>query len=371
MTEDPYRRLAERLDALPNGFPPTEDGAELRLLAKLFSPEEAALAAQLRLTLETPEQVAERIGGDARELRKHLKSMAKRGLVNAGRAGRRLGYGLLPFAIGIYEMQFDTIDAELAELFEDYYQSAPNILATSPPLQRVIPVGESVRVDLEVRPYESAAEIVANAKAWGVQDCICRRQKALIGDPCDHPMDVCMIMSQTPGAFDRHGAIRALTQEEAMATLRRAADAGLVACVGNNQEGLWHIHEGLWHSHQGLWYICNCCTCSCGLLRAIADLGISNVVARSAFVCQVEDELCIACGLCLDRCQFDALELDEVVRVDPTGCVGCGLCVPTCPEKALTLLRRPDDQVVVPPETEKEWLDQRAAARGLDLSKVV
>ena len=49
-----YRHLATRLNELPNGFPPAPDGAELRLLAYLFTPEEAALAAQLRLTLETP-----------------------------------------------------------------------------------------------------------------------------------------------------------------------------------------------------------------------------------------------------------------------------------------------------------------------------
>ena len=63
--EKSYQDLAERLDALPNAFPSTEDGAELRLLAKLFTPEEAALAAQLRLTLETPKQLAARIGGEA------------------------------------------------------------------------------------------------------------------------------------------------------------------------------------------------------------------------------------------------------------------------------------------------------------------
>ena len=64
MSENAYKVLAERLDAMPNGFPPTENGAELRLLAALYTPEEAALAAQLRLTLETPARLAERIGGE-------------------------------------------------------------------------------------------------------------------------------------------------------------------------------------------------------------------------------------------------------------------------------------------------------------------
>ena len=44
MPEDVYRKVARRLDAIPNGFPATESGAELRLLAKIFTHQEAALA---------------------------------------------------------------------------------------------------------------------------------------------------------------------------------------------------------------------------------------------------------------------------------------------------------------------------------------
>ena len=76
MTHEAYRQLAARLDALPNGFPPTPDGVELKLLALLFTPEEAELTSRLRLTKETSKQLAERIGGDAVELRAMLKGMA-------------------------------------------------------------------------------------------------------------------------------------------------------------------------------------------------------------------------------------------------------------------------------------------------------
>ena len=37
MSKDVYRKLAQRLDATPNGFTPTERGVELRMLAKLFA----------------------------------------------------------------------------------------------------------------------------------------------------------------------------------------------------------------------------------------------------------------------------------------------------------------------------------------------
>ena len=199
MQTDPYRHLAQRLDSLPNGYPPSPDGLEIKLLERLFTPQEAELASQLRLTFESSRQIAERTGGDPKEVRDLLKSMAKRGMINAGRMEGGLGYGLLPFVVGIYEMQVERIDADLAQLFEDYYQqSFGRILNLEPAVHRVIPVGESVRVDMEIRHYESAADIVSNAKAWGVVDCICRKQKVLIGDACDHPVEVCMMLNQNP-----------------------------------------------------------------------------------------------------------------------------------------------------------------------------
>ena len=53
MDTNPYDLLAKKLDALPNGFPQTKNGAEIRFLAKLFTPEEAALTASLQPELET------------------------------------------------------------------------------------------------------------------------------------------------------------------------------------------------------------------------------------------------------------------------------------------------------------------------------
>jgi Pyruvate/2-oxoacid:ferredoxin oxidoreductase delta subunit len=360
MSQGAYKKLAERLDALPNGFPPTESGAELRLLAKLYTPEEAELASQLRLTKEVPEQVANRLGRDKVEVRKLLKGMARNGLIAAGRTEAGLGYGLMPFIVGIYEMQAGKIDKELASLFEDYYQeSFVDVLRVKPQVHRVIPVNESIKVDMEVQPHETAADLVNNAKAWGVVDCICRVQKELIGDPCEHPLDVCMTMSNVPEAFSGNDTIRALNREEALNTLQRAADAGLVHSVSNNQKGLY--------------YICNCCTCSCGILRGMAEVGIANVVARSPYVNQVNDLLCNGCETCLDYCQFDALAMsdDAIVQVNPVRCVGCGVCVPQCPSEALGMVRRPADEITQVPETIKEWAVIRAADRGINLTDVL
>jgi formate hydrogenlyase subunit 6/NADH:ubiquinone oxidoreductase subunit I len=345
-----YRRLAASLDALPNGFPPAEDAADLRLLAKLFSVEEAELAAELHAEMETAAQISQRLGREMRGVAELLKQMVRKGLILFGKtADGRPGFGLMPFVVGIYEAQAGRLDEEFAQLFEAYYQRTfVQSLRIQPQVHRVIPVGQSIRNDMEIRPFESATEILQAAAAWGVVDCICRTQKALIGQGCSHPVDVCMVLSSKAGAFDDHATIRALTYDEALQTLRRAADAGLVHCVSNQQEDLW--------------YLCNCCTCSCSVLRGMAELGIANVVAHSAFVCEVDASLCIGCGACLERCAFDALVLEgETVEVRTIRCVGCGLCVTICPQEALYLVRRMDE--TEPPKDGPAWGAARMAAR--------
>ena len=55
MSEDIYRKLAQHLDDLPGGFPSTESGVELRILRRLFTPEEAELAIHLTMFPEESE----------------------------------------------------------------------------------------------------------------------------------------------------------------------------------------------------------------------------------------------------------------------------------------------------------------------------
>ena len=362
MTDNPYQLMAKRLNTLPNGYPSTPDGAELRILEYLFTPEQAELGSKLRITLETPKEIAKRIGGNPQDLKTQLKAMTRAGLIQAGKTDSGgLGYGLLPFVVGIYEYQAGRISEEFADLFEGYYQQAfASMMLVEPKFHRVVPVVETVRNDMAVEPFESAGYIVDQANAWGVLDCICRVQKKLIGDPCDHPVDVCMTFSQRVGAFDGNPVIKALTKEEAHATLQRAADAGLVHSVSNSQDGYS--------------YICNCCTCSCGILRGMSEMGIANVIARSAFVNIVDPEACTCCETCVEYCQFDALSIlpeDLYIQINEVKCVGCGVCVPQCPDEALTLIRRPEEQILEVPPTHDDWLSERAKARGLDITEVL
>ena len=349
--EESYRLLAKKLDEHPNGFPAVDDESDIRLLAKLFSPDEALLASHLQVEVETAPEIAERAGSDPKEVSRTLKGLARRGLVTCRKTENGLGFALMPFVVGFYENQNENMDVELAHLFENYYRKAADrLLALHPQVHRIMPVNETIRNDMEIRPYESAASILDRAQAWGVVDCICRKQKAMIGEACQHPIDVCMVLSPVPAVFDHESTVRALSKEEAQKTLKRAAEAGLVHSVNNSRETVW--------------YICNCCTCSCGILRGMKEMGLSNVVARSAFVNFVDEELCIGCENCATACQFDAITYDTTAKIDPNHCVGCGVCVVVCTEGALSLIRRPENEVETPPANEQSWRVERMKERG-------
>ena len=351
--QDPYRRLAQRLDAIPNGFPATECGVELKLLAKIFTPEEALLACEMHRTLEPAAVIAARAGTDPKWTYRTLKSMVRKGQIRAGRTDNGLGFGLMPFAVGFYEEQLPRMDAELALLVEEYYYEAQGAFTRyAPAVHRVIPVGEAVPADVEIYPYERATGLIESAKAWGVRDCICRVQQKLIGKGCDRPLESCLLFASVEGVFDNSETTRAISKEEALDILRQAEDAGLVHSPGNFRDG---------HN-----YICNCCTCCCGVLRSVAEFSVPTALASSGFVAVVDVELCAGCSDCIARCQFGALSVpDDLCLVDAGCCVGCGLCVTACPTEALRLARRAEGEIPQPPENLEDWMAQRAQSRGL------
>jgi electron transport complex protein RnfB len=357
--DDVYRKLSQRLDAIPNGFPATESGVELRLLAKIFSPQEAALASVMRLTGAPAADIAARADMDPQTARRILKGMVRKGQIRVRRGKNQLLYGLMPFVVGIYEEQLPRMDAELAELFEQYLQETlgGGVVRDRPAVQRVIPVGEAIPHGLEVFPYERAAELLAKAKAWGVRDCICRVQQRLIGKGCDRPVESCLVFSPVEGTFDGSKVDRAITGEEALQILREAEEAGLV-----HTTGYYRDHH---------YYICNCCTCCCGVLRSVAEFGVPTTAVCSDFYAVVDADACTGCGDCVARCQFGALCVSNICEVDYARCVGCGLCTTVCPAEALNLERRAEGEVPPPPADIKDWMAQRARERGIRLEEIL
>jgi H+/Na+-translocating ferredoxin:NAD+ oxidoreductase subunit B len=96
VNEDAYQKLARVLDTLPNGFPATENGVEIKMLKMIFSAEDADLFCNLRLSFETPEQIAERTGLALEGLEDHLVRMWHKGQVFGIDFGTAKVFKMLP-----------------------------------------------------------------------------------------------------------------------------------------------------------------------------------------------------------------------------------------------------------------------------------
>src|SRR5271157_4083638 len=120
MNDESYYKLAKVLDTLPNGFPSTPSGVEIRILKKIFAPEEAELFCDLRLTPETAVQIAERTGRALEGLEQKLISMWKTGELWASEFDGIWTFKMIPWVDGIYEFQLKRMDQDFAIMIEEY-----------------------------------------------------------------------------------------------------------------------------------------------------------------------------------------------------------------------------------------------------------
>ena len=118
-------------------------------------------------------------------------------------------------------------------------------------------------------------------------------------------------------------------------------------------------------------FVCSCCGCCCGML------GIQKMLPKPVdfwatnFKAVINAEDCTGCETCIERCQVDALSMDEgsgTMLVDLNRCIGCGNCVPTCPTEAIKLEKR--EQEVAPPEKLEDLYDVIMANKKNGVSKI-
>jgi electron transport complex protein RnfB len=359
---DAYERLAATLDKIPNGFPKVEDGTHLKVLKWIFVPEEAELASRMKLKGETAAELSSRLNLPVERLTETLETMVTKGQITTWSTETGRKYSLLPFVVGVYENQLGRMDEQFALLTEEYFQKArfAGLFDTNPPIHRIIPINRSIKTELTVYPYEQAEKMIKEAKSWGARDCICKEQQELIGNSCRYePLKrVCLSFSPAENAFTDSKVKKAITMEDALALLHETEDAGLIHTSMNVQEGVS--------------YICNCCTCCCGILRGVSEFKQPLAFVKSSYVASVDSELCVGCETCVDRCQFHALEVfADICDVDTDHCVGCGSCAIVCPEGALSLVFRVSNEIPSPPETTDEWMRQKAVSRNIDPSDLL
>ena len=335
--------LIDRLNRYPIGLPDSE--TLRRILAILFSADEAYVASRFPLEEATLAELVRATGWNQEKLQPVLESMANKGLIMDLVYGKRTYYLLMPGLIGFFEFTFmkqrqDLPVEELAQLMTEYLFEDPDnrmgreFFGGKTPLTRALPYEEHIPVESVVTTWESAREIVRRAGYGAIGMCYCRHKKEHLGKSCDKgapTKEICISLGSAAKFMVRRGFAEERSVEQLLAVLDTARDLRLT-----------HITDNIRHKPS---FICNCCSCCCELLGGVMR-GFPNGIAKSGYTLAIDTEKCLGCGLCGKACNVEALELvdhengrrKKRTQVLADHCLGCGACISACPTGSLELI---------------------------------
>lgn len=354
MTETIYRQLQERLDLYSMGFPPAESGIEIKILKHLFTEQDAALFLALSPALETPDIISDRLGQPVAKIASHLEQMAENGLLFRLKKGDINKYGAIPFVHGLFEFQVKRLKPDLAKMVGDYFEEAFDraMQDNAKHFLRVIPVNQSIDLTHTVASYEDAVQILRSKDRIVIADCICRKRTDIMDQGCGKTLEGCFMFGSMGQYYLDNRMGREISMDEAVEILKECREKGLVTqpATAQNPTGM-----------------CNCCGDCCGVLSAIKKHPAPASIVFSNHMAAIANEDCTGCELCLERCQMDALSLNDEgkIQVSENRCIGCGLCVTTCPAEALKLIDKPDKAMRIPPASMGEQMMEMARSRGI------
>jgi ferredoxin len=178
-------------------------------------------------------------------------------------------------------------------------------------------------------PYDEVMKLIDKTEYIAAGTCVCRHQGDLLDKPCDKPKDnLCMIFGPSAQFAQRYGFVNLISKEEARQRIDEAEKAGLVHNYANSQDRYIDL-------------LCNCCGCHCFLLRAAKRSPLPSQFVIANWVINIDDDACVGCGACIDRCWMEALKMEgDLVMRDFNRCIGCGICRYVCPSDAMKLVLR-------------------------------
>jgi Pyruvate/2-oxoacid:ferredoxin oxidoreductase delta subunit len=289
----------------------------------------------LRPSPELVSTIAGRAGRDERELEESLHRMSKKGLIFRFQSpDQQIFYFLIPWVIGIWEFQLKNLNPDNIKLFEKYFEEgmAPERKKAKIPGGRIIPVEKEIHGMAEIQPFEKVSQIIDSHSRFAVAECICRKERRLLGDGCEKLLEACMSFGPAADYYIGNELGREISKEEAREIILKAEDDGLVHYSSN-------------HTSPKL-FICNCCGCCCKALGFVTKYNLSAALAKSNYYARVNEETCTGCETCVGRCQVKAIQVqNDHALIDKNRCIGCGLCVSSCPTESLSMVHRPADEI--------------------------
>jgi Pyruvate/2-oxoacid:ferredoxin oxidoreductase delta subunit len=355
MMRDMYEALRARLDDFASGYPTTKSGVEMKILKGLFTEDEAEIFTKLSPLLETPEDAAKRQCRDPGETAQRMEGMAKKGLLFRLRKGDTVRYGAVPFVPGIYDFQLGTMDRGFAKDMQVYFEEGlgRTIQGHQTPIMRPIPINRELVVAWPIAPYEDVLKIIEEQDMIALAKCICRTKNGLLDESCGKPLETCFFFGSNAKYYVDNGMARLIDKEESKEIIKQNEASGLVMQPFNSQKA-------------GV--MCSCCGDCCEMLGSLKKQPVPAAAVKSNYFATVDVDACTGCETCLDRCQMEAITIeDDTAIINLERCIGCGLCVTTCPSEAARLVKKAVEEHYQPPESRAEVFMQLAIERKKNL----
>jgi len=362
-----YRRLQRHLDKQAVGFPAAWSGADIRLLKRLFSPDEAKLALFLSYKPTPAGLIIERAAAafSAEQTERLLESMFAKGAIGWKEKDGAGHWSVMPLVVGMYEHQDGDPSVEFQYDVNAYFKTlsySAAFLAVRPSQLRTIPINQSIPVEHPIATYDQIRSIVDTAPGpFVVLPCICRRSKAMSNKPCAKTAreETCLAFGDLAKMVLRRKHCREVSREEVLAILQENEDDGLVLQPANTRQPE---------------FVCSCCGCCCAMLATQKQLPHPVDFWASDYYAEVDTAACSQCGTCVSRCQVGAVALagrSGEAKINRSRCIGCGLCVPSCPSEAVRLKKKISEPV--PPANEEDLYDEVMANKkgGLEQLKML
>ncbi|MGK5091877.1 4Fe-4S binding protein [Deltaproteobacteria bacterium TL4] len=361
-----YRLLQQRLDRNMTGAPETP--AFMKILKILFSPEDATFALKIPGSPTSVRKLSQKLNIPLNELNDKITDMARRGVV-IDMFYENERYCLLPpVVIGFFEFTYmrtreDVPMKELSKLFDEYMNGDDRfceaVFQKQTQLGRALVREEALLAEdyTEILDWERASHAVQTASTIGVSLCSCRHKSSHLGKACDRPQENCLSMNNSAEYLIRNGLAKPVSTKRAMEILELSKENGLMQTGDNVQRNVS--------------YICNCCSCCCGMLQAIRRFDRRNAIVSSNWIMKVDLDQCNGCGKCTATCPVDAISMNKMVHhgkkrqkavCDEGLCLGCGVCHASCQYNGISMKSR--DQRVYTPETVFERIAMMAIERG-------
>ncbi|MBR4473305.1 MAG: FAD-dependent oxidoreductase [Oscillospiraceae bacterium] len=217
-------------------------------------------------------------------------------------------YLLPPYTPGIFEFllineKFCLAHPEIPYAFHQHATTSQIEHAPNTPMgagiMRVISVESAIPEGTEQIDNERVSKYIEdNEGHLSITPCQCRRVRRMMGEGSgDLDEGLCIFMGHVADMFNRTGKGRPATVDEAKALVQKCDERGCVHQITT-------LHRG------ETFAICNCMPESC-LALGVTQYYNTPGTSRSNYVAEIDQEKCVACGQCTDRCANNAIQMGQ------------------------------------------------------------